>query len=312
MRFFLIIICLLFFHQPSTAQYSAKGSVDSTYMMIGDQQLLHLEVVYPAGTDLLPLVFKRNSDDAIEFLAQTKWDTVSAGSSVRIKKNILFTCWDSGYQAVPAIPVVFLESGEKDTVYTREIPIEVMVPPADSILADIKPIIEEPIVWTDYIPELSVIVLLLLVALVWFIASKIKTEKELPPPPPIIIPPYETAFQKLKKLKASKLWQQGQVKEYHSQLTHIIREYLEGRYGVKALEQTTDEILGQMKIEMFDPELTEKMTTLLQTADLVKFAKAEPPAEYHASALELGEEFVRVTKKVIESPDQTTQEYSEE
>ena len=174
-----------------------------------------------------------------------------------------------------------------------------MVPAADSILADIKPIIEEPIIWTDYIPELSIVALLLLTALVWFIASRIKTKKELPPPPPIIIPPHEIAFGKLKELKDAKLWQQGQVKEFHSKLTYIIREYLEGRYGVNALEQTTPEILEQLKNEAFDPELTAKMTTLLQTADLVKFAKAEPPADYHDSALILGEEFVRITKKVM-------------
>ncbi len=299
MRLFFTFICSLFFLHTSTAQYSAKASVDSTFMMIGDQQKLHLDVVYPSGTALLPLVFKKNTEDAIEFLAQTRWDTLSESSSVRIKKDILFTAWDSGYQTVPPIPIVFLKNGERDTIYTIEIPIEVMAPPIDSILADIKPIIEEPIVWTDYIPALSVVVLLLLVAIVWFIASRIKTDMSLPPPPPVIVPAHEIAFQKLKELKKSKLWQQGQVKEFHSQLTHIIREYLEGRYGVQALEQTTDEILEQMKNKTFEPGLTEKMTTLLQTADLVKFAKAEPPADYHDSALALGEEFVRATKRIV-------------
>ncbi len=298
MRLFFTLIYSLFFLQTSTAQYSAKASVDSTYMMIGDQQKLHLDVVYPSGSALLPLVFKKNAEDAIEFLGQTRWDTLSENSSVRIRKDILFTAWDSGYQAVPAIPIVFLKSGVKDTIYTIDIPIEVMAPPADSVLADIKPIIEEAIIWTDYIPLLGIVLLLLLVVLLWFIVSRMKKKKELPSPPPVVIPPHEIAFQKLKKLKKSKLWQQGHVKEYHSQLTYIIREYLEGRYEVKALEQTTDEILEQMKNKALVPDLTEKMTTLLQTADLVKFAKAEPPADYHDSALALGEEFVRTTKQV--------------
>ena len=82
-------------------------------------------------------------------------------------------------------------------------------------------------------------------------------------------------------------------------MTYIVREYLEGRYGIQALEQTTDEILGQMKGIQLSAELVPKMTRLLQTADLVKFAKAEPPADYHDNAHALGEEFVRATKQSV-------------
>ena len=93
-------------------------------MMIGDQQKLHLDVVHPPGAALLPLIFKKNTGDPVEFLAQSRWDTLSEGTSVRIRKDILFTAWDSGYQTVPPIPIIFLQNAQKDTIQTQEIPIE--------------------------------------------------------------------------------------------------------------------------------------------------------------------------------------------
>jgi hypothetical protein len=298
MRLLLTTITLLIFITASTAQYSAKATVDSTHLMIGDQLKMHLDVLHPPGAELLPLVLKKKEGDVVEFLAQTKWDTISQNDNIRLRKDLLLTAWDSGYHDVPSLAIVFLANAKRDTVFTQNIPLEVQVPPADSVLADIKPIIEEEIVWQDYISEIALVAFLIIAALLWYFVSKMKNRRQLPPPPPIIIPPHEIAFNKLKELKEQKLWQQGKVKEFHSQLTYIIREYLEKRYGVQALEQTTDEILGQMKNINLGAELTPKMTTLLQTADLVKFAKAEPPADYHDNALALGEEFVRATKQV--------------
>ncbi len=308
MRLLLTAISFFLLLSTSAAQYSAKATLDSTHIMIGDHLRMHLDVVHPPGAELLPLALKKKEGDVVEFLAQSKWDTVSQSGSVRLRKDLLLTAWDSGYHDVPPLPIVFLANAQQDTVFTQNIPLEVEVPPADSVLADIKPIIEEPIIWKDYITEMVAVALLLLAALLWLIASRRKMNKELPPPPPVVIPPHEIAFGKLKKLKEAKLWQQGHIKKFHSQLTYIIREYLEKRYGVQALEQTTDEILGQMKDIRLGDDLTSKMTTLLQTADLVKFAKAEPPSDYHDNALALGEEFVRATRQVVLTTEDNDQE----
>ena len=300
MRSLLTIISFFLLLPLCTSQYSAKATVDSTHLMIGDHLKMRLDVVHPPNAQLLPLVLKKKAGDVVEFLAQSKWDTVSKTGNIRLRKDLLLTAWDSGYHDVPPLPIVFLANAQQDTVYTQNIPLEVEVPPADSVLADIKPIIEEPIIWQDYLPQIAAVAFILLAILLWYMVSRMKSKEELPPPPPVVIPPHEIAFDKLKKLKEAKLWQQGQVKEFHSQLTYIIREYLEKRYNVQALEQTTDEILGQMKDFRLSEDLIPKMTTLLQTADLIKFAKAEPPADYHDNALALGEEFVLATKKVAQ------------
>ena len=101
----------------------------------------------------------------------------------------------------------------------------------------------------------------------------------------------------LGKLKEEKLWQQGQVKEYQSRLTYIIREYLENRYEVPALESTTEEIQRSLKQVDFDSSWKDKLSNILQVADLVKFAKAKPPVDFHDQVWKEAEDFVLATKK---------------
>lgn len=297
MRYFSIISFLLFTGGPLLAQVRAKATVDSTHMLIGDQVKLYLDVAAPAGGELPPLNLEKLGEDPVEFIRQSDWEAVGDGG--RFRKTLVFTVWDSGQHYVPPVPVVFLQNGKADTAFTNDIPVEVGTIPAPE-LADIKDIIEEPETWRDYLPLIIGAGVLFLAGLLVFLGLRMKTKQEAmpktPPPPPL--PPHELAMKNLGILRGEKLWQKGEVKTYHSRLTHIVREYLEGRYKIQALEQTTDEILAQMRKNALPQNLTEKMTALLQTADLVKFAKAEPPAEYHEQAMKMAEEFVEETKKM--------------
>lgn len=304
MRHLFSFFVFLFLVKIAAAQVVAKATVDSTHMLIGDQMRLHIEVGQPVGAIIQPLNPGIAKDSTIEFLGQSKWDTVQLNNSnLRLRTDLVFTAWDSGYQRVPAIPVVYLLNGKQDTVFTRDIPIQVIIPKVDTTLADIKPIIGEPAKWQDYLPYLLGIAALLLVVALVFLLRKKKTKETLPPAPAIVLQPHDLALQKLADLKKQKLWQQGQVKEYHSELTYILREYLENRYSIQALEQTTDEILTQLKKLDFGSSLAQKLDNLLQTADLVKFAKAQPPVDFHDQAMTYIEGFIQETKPVIMMPD---------
>lgn len=305
MRYFFSLFTFLLLVKIATAQVSAKATVDSTNMLLGDQMRLHLDVSQEQGVQLLPINPPVPKDSTIEFLAQSRWDTLQTGGTLRLRKDFIFMVWDSGYLRVPPIPVVYLQNGRQDTFFTNDIPIEVKMPTADTTLADIKPIIEEPANWQDYLWYIIGIGVLLLAIVLVLVLRKRKVRQNLPPPPPIILPPHEIALQKLEELKKQKLWQQGQVKEYHSELTYIVREYLENRFGILALEQTTDEILEQLRKSDFDRALSEKLTNLLQTADLVKFAKALPPADFHDQAMAYVEEFILETKPVATPAEET-------
>jgi hypothetical protein len=110
-----------------------------------------------------------------------------------------------------------------------------------------------------------------------------------------VIPPYDKAVDDLKRLREEKLWQSGKVKEYFSSLTDIAREYIEGQFGVNAVEMTTDDILEEIRPLRFPKETYDRLKDTMEVADLVKFAK------YSASTLESDTALTSMTEFVDES-----------
>ncbi len=299
MRLIFSLFLLLFLASTAAAQVTASARVDSAELLLGDQVKLHVEVRHPKGVVVSPPNLEDiKMDTVIEFLEQGNWDTTNAGSAILLRRQLTFIVWDTGRMKVPSIPFAVFQGKESDSVFTPAIQIRVDLPPVDSTLNDIKPIIEEPTVWQDYLPYMGALLAVLIVLWLVYIARKKKKEQALAPLPPVILQPHEIALQKLEALKNKQLWQAGQVKLYHSELTHILRQYLEARYGIHALEQTTDEILVQMQKLNLPSVHLEKLASLLQTVDLVKFAKAQPPVNFHEEALALVQQFILATKPV--------------
>ena len=106
----------------------------------------------------------------------------------------------------------------------------------------------------------------------------------------------QKALSALTQLRTQQLWQKGEIKEYQSRLTYIIREYLENRYEVSALESTTDEIVKNIRSANIDLTDIDSLKRILQVADLVKFAKAKPDESIHDTFMDEAEEFVTRTK----------------
>lgn len=111
-----------------------------------------------------------------------------------------------------------------------------------------------------------------------------------------LIMPHVTAFERLEALQGARQWQQGNVKAYHSELNDIFRQYLEGRYGIPAREETTDEIIASLNHRGMQPGITERITGVLHMADLVKFAKANPGALDNENAWQEVFDFVDKTR----------------
>ena len=116
------------------------------------------------------------------------------------------------------------------------------------------------------------------------------------PAPPL--PPHEAALAALEKLRAQRLWQEGKHKLYYSALTDILRTYIAGRYGVSAMEMTSDEIIAAMRSIELPDKARADLTAILRDADLVKFAKAEPDAEQNEQNYLRAYYFVEETKRV--------------
>ncbi|HOY38067.1 MAG: hypothetical protein KBB11_00605 [Bacteroidales bacterium] len=97
--------------------------------------------------------------------------------------------------------------------------------------------------------------------------------RRIPPPEP----PHIVALRELNRIRDEKKWQNGKTKEYYTELTDVLRKYFEGRFGVNAMEMTSDEILNAMSgFSVITETYMNQLKQVLITADAVKFAKAEP------------------------------------
>jgi len=314
-----ILICMLVCCSTGVtslvAQVQVTATLDSTRMLIGDQMNLKLEASYPAGTSIsnVDLTVLEEAEQIEVISTQATWDTVTVAGETTIRRNIVFTIFESGSFFIPPVPFSFLNNGSTGTVSTNELIVNVadVVPEAvdevavDTVaLAPIKPIYREAMTFEDVAPLLLAFLLIGIIGgLIYFLYRRAQNKK-LPPKEKVIViePAHVIAQRKLKALKAEQLWQNGAIKEYQSQLTFIVREYLENRYGISALESTTYEILGDLKPIRLSDEWKGKLREMLELADLVKFAKAEPAESTHEKLMGYAIDFVEKTKLIPEQP----------
>lgn len=157
----------------------------------------------------------------------------------------------------------------------------------------------------DYWPYFALAAGLLLLGLIYlFIKTKEKRAQIALIDKPKA-PAHYFAYKKLAKLKGEQLWKVGKDKEYQTQLTYTIREYLENRFNIKALESTTEEIKSNLVDEVTTTQETE-LVEILQIADLVKFAKAKPSEDINESFLRKAEAFVKSTMQEDPEFDEST------
>ncbi len=302
---------LLFGVSAQAQRVSVSANVDSSNMVIGDKFQLHLTTSLPqnAALESIDLTALKEVEN-LDVEAETNWDTTQVGQDIVLKKDLTLQVWDSGYYWIPEIPFVLKQNGASNIYKTNRIPINVAsVILQDSIqLADIKDIIREQANWEDYLFLIVAFLMICFAVLAYYLWQRRQAQKAAPPILEIKLPAHEIALTALNTLKGEKLWQQGAIKKYQSRLTYTIREYLENRYEIPALESTTDEILRSLKKVDFDSSWKDKLQNILQVADLVKFAKAKPPADFHDRVWQEAEDFVIATKVkpvIIEAEKET-------
>ncbi len=310
-----ILICWSTAMSSVTAQVRVIATLDSTRMLIGDQMNLKLEASYPTGQTIsnVDLTVLEAAENIEVISTQASWDTTTIAGETTVRRNIVFTIFESGSFFIPAIPFSFPKNGITSIVATNELLINVadVVPegPAEAAvdtvaIAPIKPIYKEAMTFEDVAPLLLVFLLIGVIGgLIYFLYRRAQNKKNPAKEKVIVIEPaHIIAQRKLKALKSQELWQNGSIKEYQSQLTFIVREYLENRYGVSALESTTYEILGDLKPIRLSDEWKGKLREMLELADLVKFAKASPPESTHEKLMGYAIDFVEKTKLISEQP----------
>ncbi len=195
-------------------------------------------------------------------------------------------------------PLTIRLAGGK-TALTNSLELVVLSTPAPTDLndmAELKNIRLEPVLWTDYLPwiigVLAVVAIIFLANWWWKRRQKMGSRSR-----EVAMPAHLLAQRKLEALSKKHLWQAGQVKSYYAELTFILREYLEKRYHVPALESTTDETLSYLRKTDFPQDLQQPLAETFLQADLVKFAKSTPPEFFHEQALQQAQLLVRTTRE---------------
>jgi hypothetical protein len=298
-----LLIFLLFLTASLTAQQSTneqvlvRAELASKTIELGDQIWLEVNISAPPGTEVSGLAPDHiDALEGLETIDAKALNVVAETPELLLQQRFLITSFDTGYVAVPPLPFVFKAAdGRIDTAYTNDLLLKVNAVPVgdDEEIMPIKPIIEEPLNLLDFWWLFLLLIAAGLGYLFYTIQQRRKADAPPPPPPP---PAYVVALDALKELEGKELWQQSQTKEYYSELTHILREYLEGRFDVQALEMTTRQITTQLgKRNDFDKVRAKELGNLLQLSDLVKFAKARPAEELHVEGLERVRSFVNET-----------------
>lgn len=270
-----------------------SARTDSTQYKVGAWILLHVDAELPPGVDSLAVAVK-DSLGPFEILS------VDASPSKTGHQQWLFrlTIFDTGGVFVP--PAIFAYTNRGDTLtrvaYSNPIPLTIVGIPVDlkGDIKDIKPPLDAPWKFEDFLPYLVALAVLVLLGLAYWYYRRLKKRREassVPPKPDI--PPWRVALAALHTLEDRRLWQQGRVKEFYSETTEIIRRFLEDQYNILALESTSGEIVEQLKRLPEARSAQKEFRSFFTTADLVKFAKHLPTPEENEQELTWAFHFVR-------------------
>jgi large-conductance mechanosensitive channel len=280
------------FNKASAQGASVKAFTNERKIVIGDQVHLFLEVKPNAKSDKIQWAAMPDSIHGLEIVEKGKIDTVVDGNSYSLKQRLLVTGFDSGKYYIPSFHFQITANGQVSQYATDSLPIEVQTVAVDTAKAfkPIKGIQDVKFSIWDYWKELlAALLLIAFIAflVIYFIKNKNTKipEKELKAPPEKA---HEKALRLLSELKEKQYMQQGKGKEYFTEMSDIVRTYLEERFGITAMEQTTDELLSLLKKQTDSKaelrKIRPELKLILRTADLAKFAKANPlPDEYEAS-----------------------------
>ena len=276
-----------------------SASIDSTSLMIGDQTDLHLQVTQEKSERVEMPVFGETLQDGIEIVDKTIVDTLPLSDGrIQLNQYLTLTSFKDSLFSINPIAVVC----GQDTFRTEPMALNIVQPfEVDTTLAitDIKDIEKAPIWWWGIFRWVLLAIVLLGLAIggwyLWRWYQKNRKPEEEPIDPELLRPADEVALEKLDEIKAQKIWKDGKVKEYQTELTDVVREYISRRFEVQSTEKTSDETLRAMK-PLIEKDLFSKLSKMLQLADLVKFAKWHTTPDENEMALTTAYEFVQETR----------------
>ena len=305
-----IAVCTFFYTLlalPAFSQVTITASIDSVQLLIGEQAHVKVEVSCPAESDLIMPTYPNGMlMEGIEILGEVKADTqyLNKQNHMVVTQSYTVTSFDTAFYYIPPIEALV------DSVSYASNPLALMVMTYDvdtTNVEDIFPIKEvmaRPLTFVETLPMGgSVLYLVGLCFLIPLLLRRYRDNK------PILrrvtidpkLPAHQIALQEMERIKGEKSWQRDDVKQYYTELTDALRQYMEERFGFNAMEMTSDEIIAKLN-EQPDKEWIGELRTLFQMSDLVKFAKYKPLINENDMNLINAIDFINKTKVEVAVP----------
>jgi len=293
--FFSFLLLLLGLSSLNAQLVQLNLKFDKDTIVIGEATSLHLDIINQKGAKLSFFPLRDSLNKEIEVLDSLKNQTDDSFSL-----ELKLTSFKPGQYSISGIPLVFEYDNNTDTIYSPELLLTVLSPKIDTQaeIRDIKPILSLPFRLGEIASELGIIIaiFIILVIIGVFIFRRVRKRNKIEEIEKLL-PPHVIAIRDLNKLKAEKLSQNGKIKEYYSRLSDIMRNYLEKRFEIPAMGFVSSETLNSFNKLMPQSEmLSELLRNILQTADMVKFAKADPIQVENQSNIDNAFLFIEQTK----------------
>jgi hypothetical protein len=304
----LIISCLAY--KASAQNIQVVASVEQDTIKIGEQTKLNFNIHQPAGAKVNFPQITDTIVSKVQVVAAGKIDTIfdkTDRQNITVHRAYTITSFDAGTYTIPA----FDFGSTAGVLKSNEAHLVVQTVKVDTTKAifDIKqPLAVSYTLW-DWLRDhwvwvvIPLAVILIIFGIIWYLKTRPKKEVVIAEVKPDV--PFHTQIlNRLQELRGKKLYQQD-VKAYHSELTDIIRDYLEKRYVIKTHEKTSDEIFANLKFIDMDQESRNLLRQILLLADLVKFAKEKPMPNENELSMDNAIAFVSKTRLAYTQPTPT-------
>lgn len=303
---FIWVIMLLLGIQAEAQVVTVKSSFGSDSVMLGEQ--ITYTITARSGEEVwigLP-EYADTITSEIEIIEAGAVDTTYETGQRILSREYLVASFAPGWNTVPPQPVAFDTGDLADTVYTTVQLLTVLAPQVDTTQAimPIKPPVNTPVSLAEILPWAlagygALLLITLIAALIWIRRQKAQDPEQFIVKP--LEPAHVVAFRELEKLRKEGLPKRGEIKEYYTRLTWIIRVYMSRQFNMHALESTSTEIIEAFSVRYAEMNgLMETLEQLLMLADLVKFAKEAPSEEENERHLANAERFIEKTYRMFD------------
>jgi len=295
---FIVFILLLSAKLINAQVAEVKISFDKDTVFIGDYLNMKISASYKGGYVLFPSY--KDSFSGFEIIeSNPSFENDTNGLKEKSQVLTLIQFNPGMYNFAPA-PFIFKNGDRIDTIFsnTFSVFVNTIVLDTTDIIKPLKGPIKIPYTLKELIPYI-VGLLIFLVVLLLFIYWLSQRKKKANPVVKILtkLEAHEQALRRLKELDAAKKWQKGDVKNYYLALSETVREYIENRFKILAMESTTQEIISELEgLKIVNKSQIKHLKELLELSDLAKFAKMLPLPDENIKAMKLSLDFVAHTK----------------